>query len=37
MLPDLGKSLAELSMDEKNRLSHRGVALEAFRRFIKGD
>jgi XTP/dITP diphosphohydrolase len=37
MLPDLGKSLAELSMDEKNRLSHRGVALEAFRRFIEGD
>ena len=34
MLPDMGKSLAELNMDEKNKVSHRGQALAAFRAFI---
>jgi len=34
MLPDSGKSLAELTRDEKNRISHRGRALDAFKRFI---
>src|SRR4029453_6234010 len=27
LLPDLGKTMAELSMDEKNRLSHRARAV----------
>ncbi len=27
-LPELGKTMAELSLDEKNRLSHRGRALQ---------
>lgn len=36
VLPDRGKSLAELSMDEKNRISHRGRALECFRKFLSG-
>src|SRR5208282_4060356 len=35
MLPELGKSLAEIGTDEKNRISHRGCALQAFRTFIK--
>ncbi len=34
VLPDAGKSLAEISMDEKNRISHRGRALESFRKFL---
>jgi len=34
MLPDSGRSLAEMTRDEKNRISHRGRALEAFKRFI---
>ncbi len=34
MLPDLGKSLAELATGEKNRISHRGRALAAFKRFL---
>ena len=34
MLPDSGRSLAELTRDEKNRISHRGRALQAFKRFI---
>lgn len=29
-LPELGKSMAELSPEEKNKLSHRGAALRAF-------
>ena len=36
MLPDSGRSLAEITRDEKNRISHRGRALEAFKRFIGG-
>jgi XTP/dITP diphosphohydrolase len=34
MLPGLEKSLSELSMEEKNRVSHRGQALAAFRAFL---
>ncbi len=30
-IPKLGKTFAELSMDEKNKISHRGLALEKFR------
>jgi XTP/dITP diphosphohydrolase len=31
LLPELGKTLAELSLEEKNRISHRGRALAALR------
>lgn len=31
MLPEYGKTSAELSIDEKNRISHRGKALEAMK------
>jgi XTP/dITP diphosphohydrolase len=34
ILPESGKSLAELSTEEKNRISHRGQALAAFKRFL---
>jgi XTP/dITP diphosphohydrolase len=34
MLPGLEKSLSELTMEEKNRVSHRGQALAAFRAFL---
>jgi XTP/dITP diphosphohydrolase len=34
ILPDSGKSLAEITRDEKNRISHRGRALDAFKRFL---
>jgi XTP/dITP diphosphohydrolase len=30
-LPDLGATVAQLDLDEKNRLSHRGTAMRAFR------
>jgi XTP/dITP diphosphohydrolase len=36
MLPD-GRSLAELDTDEKNRISHRGRALAAFKKFLSPD
>jgi len=29
LLPELGRTMAQLSMDEKNRLSHRGRAVQA--------
>jgi XTP/dITP diphosphohydrolase len=32
-VPELEKYLAELDMEEKNRLSHRGKAIQAFRAF----
>lgn len=32
-IPDTGRYLAELTMKEKNRLSHRGKALKAFKDF----
>ena len=34
MLPESDKSLAEIGTDEKNRISHRGSALRAFKRFL---
>jgi XTP/dITP diphosphohydrolase len=30
-IPELNKTFAELSMEEKNKISHRGLALEKFR------
>ena len=30
-LPDLGKSMAELALEEKNKISHRGNALRVFK------
>lgn len=33
----LGRAMAELSMDEKNAISHRGAALRALRALISGD
>lgn len=36
-IPGLNKYVAELTRDEKNRISHRGRALQAFKDFIKGD
>lgn len=35
-LPELGKSVAELSPDEKNRVSHRGKAAARMARLIEG-
>jgi XTP/dITP diphosphohydrolase len=34
-LPDLGKTLAQLSFDEKNRVSHRAKALGQIREILK--
>jgi XTP/dITP diphosphohydrolase len=34
-LPKLGKCMAELTLAEKNRISHRGRALASFRRFLQ--
>jgi XTP/dITP diphosphohydrolase len=34
MLPESGKALAELSLEEKNRISHRGRALARFKKFL---
>jgi XTP/dITP diphosphohydrolase len=33
-VPDLGRTLAELTVEEKNRISHRGRALASFRAFL---
>lgn len=35
LLPD-GRTLAELGLEEKNRVSHRGAALTAFAKWVKG-
>lgn len=35
-LPELGRSVAELSPEEKNRVSHRGRALERLSRLLEG-
>ncbi|MDP9089547.1 MAG: RdgB/HAM1 family non-canonical purine NTP pyrophosphatase [Pseudomonadota bacterium] len=35
-LPELGKTAAELSPEEKNRLSHRGKAMQALRELLRG-
>jgi XTP/dITP diphosphohydrolase len=34
IIPELGKTLAELPLEEKNRISHRGKALEALKRTL---
>ena len=34
-LPELGKTMAELSMDEKNEVSHRGQAVKKARRILE--
>ena len=33
--PELGKTFAELSLEEKNKVSHRGRALSKFKKFLK--
>jgi XTP/dITP diphosphohydrolase len=35
-LPELGKTMAELSPQEKNKISHRGRAAEKARQLLKG-
>jgi len=35
VLPNYGKSMAQLSIEEKNRISHRGKALRKLRKIIK--
>ena len=35
LLPELGRTFAELSPEEKNRLSHRGLALRAARKILQ--
>ena len=37
LLPPSGKHLAELSTEDKNRISHRGRALSSFRRLLNDD
>lgn len=34
-LPEIGKTFAELSLDEKNKISHRGAALKKLRHLIE--
>lgn len=34
LIPEVGRTMAELSMDEKNRLSHRARAIQAIRPFL---
>jgi XTP/dITP diphosphohydrolase len=36
-IPSLGKTFAELSMEEKNAISHRGRALRELKKFLKND
>jgi len=36
IFPRLGKTMAQLSIDEKNRVSHRGKAIRKLRRIISG-
>jgi XTP/dITP diphosphohydrolase len=33
-VPDIGKTFAELSSDEKNKISHRGIALQKLRKIL---
>ena len=35
ILPNYGKTMAELSLEEKNRISHRGKALRKIRKLIQ--
>ena len=34
-LPEFGKTMAELSMEEKNKISHRGKAVDAMLKKLK--
>jgi len=36
MLPKIGKTFAELSFDEKNKISHRAIALRKLRVRLEG-
>ena len=36
LIPELGRTMAELSMQEKNQLSHRARAVKAARPFLRG-
>jgi XTP/dITP diphosphohydrolase len=36
VVPSYGKTMAQLTLEEKNRISHRGKALRKLRRIIKG-
>ena len=36
VLPSYGKTMAQLSVEEKNRISHRGKALKKLRKIIEG-
>lgn len=36
-IPELGKTYAEISMDQKNALSHRGKALKKFKMFLENN
>ena len=35
ILPQYGKTMAQFSVEEKNRISHRGKALRKMRKFIQ--
>ena len=35
MLPEYGKTSAEITMEEKNKISHRGKALEAMKKLLE--
>ncbi|MBQ4347102.1 MAG: non-canonical purine NTP pyrophosphatase, partial [Firmicutes bacterium] len=36
-VPELGKSLAEISLDEKNKISHRGKSLKKLRELLRAE
>ncbi len=36
LIPNLQKTVAQLSLDEKNRISHRGQALKKFKAWLEG-
>jgi len=36
-VPELGKSLAEISLDEKNKISHRGKSLRKLRELLRAE
>jgi XTP/dITP diphosphohydrolase len=35
LVPELGRTFAEMSLEEKNQISHRGIALRKFRHFLE--
>jgi XTP/dITP diphosphohydrolase len=37
LVPEYGKTLAELALDFKNGISHRGKALEKLRKFLSSE